>query len=162
MKTSNLTGHNPPNLEWSKAMKERWSTPQDFFDKLDREFGFELEVCAEDWNHKCERFFTPEQNGLFQDWTGTAWMNPPYGREIKHWIRKAYTSSLAGATVVCLIPARTETEWFQDYCLKGEIRFVRGRLHFTNPEGKTGRPRFGSAVVIFRPPVMTSVPTEST
>lgn len=78
-------------------------------------------------------------------------MNPPYGRDTGRWIRKAFEESRRGATVVCLVPARTETAWWHDYCLKGEIRFIRGRLWFTDHMGKTGRPRFGSAVVIFRP-----------
>lgn len=131
-------------------MNNRWSTPQTLFDELNREFSFDLDVCAEAWNHKCDRYFTPDVDGLSQDWTGTAWMNPPYGHEIRHWIRKAYEESRKGSTVVCLIPARTETSWFQDYCLKGEVRFVRGRIHFTDAKGRSGRPRFGSAIVIFR------------
>lgn len=132
-------------------MNNRWSTPQNLFDKLNQEFGFDLDACAEGWNHKCDKYFTPDIDGLAQEWSGTVWMNPPYGHEIKSWIRKAYKESLNGSTVVCLVPARTETAWFHDYCLKGEVRFVRGRIHFSDFEGKSGRPRFGSAIVIFRP-----------
>lgn len=131
-------------------MSNRWSTPQYFFNELNEEFNFTLDVCAEEWNHKCPDYFSPEQDGLHQPWTGTCWMNPPYGREIEQWVEKAYRAACQGATVVCLVPARTETAWFQDYCLKGEVRFVRGRLHYTDPDGRTGRPRFGNAVVIFR------------
>jgi len=77
-------------------------------------------------------------------------MNPPYGRVIGQWVKKAYESSLDGATVVCLLPARTDTSWWHDYCMKGEIRFVRGRLKFG---GARGNAPFPSAVVIFRPGV---------
>jgi phage N-6-adenine-methyltransferase len=133
-------------------MNNNWSTPQEFFDALDSEFSFDLDVCAQFWNAKCLRYFSPEQDGLRKQWAGTCWMNPPYGREIEEWIQKAYEESLRGCTVVCLIPARTETAWFHDYCLKGEVRFVRKRIWFTDINGRTGRPRFGSAIVIFRPP----------
>lgn len=126
------------------------ATPQAFFDVLDREFGFELDVCALPGNAKCHRFFTPAENGLNQEWRGVCWMNPPYGRTIKDWIRKAYESSLQGATVVCLIPARTDTAWWHDYVVKAhEIRFVRGRLKFGNAVNSAP---FPSAVVVFRPP----------
>jgi site-specific DNA-methyltransferase (adenine-specific) len=75
-------------------------------------------------------------------------MNPPYGSGIGAWMRKAYESSLLGATVVCLVPARTDTAWWQDIAVLGEIRFLRGRLRFGG--AATGAP-FPSAVVIYRP-----------
>lgn len=124
-----------------------WETPQAFFDELDREFGFELDVCALPENAKCERFYTPEDDGLSKFWEGVCWMNPPYGREISHWMRKAYEASLYGATVVCLVPARTDTRWWHDYAMKGEIRFIKGRLKFGS--ATTSAP-FPNAVVIFR------------
>lgn len=123
-----------------------WATPQDFFDKLNEEFNFELDVCANDENAKCDRYFTRETDGLKQDWTGVCWMNPPYGREIGKWVKKAYESSLNGATVVCLVPARTDTKWWHEYCMKGEIRLVKGRLKFG---GSKNSAPFPSAVVIF-------------
>lgn len=125
-----------------------WSTPQEFFDTLDAEFRFETDVCALSSNAKCSHYFTPEQDGLSRRWTGICWMNPPYGREIGKWICKAHEESTCGATVVCLVPARTDTSWWHNHCAKGEIRFVRGRLKFGN--AKTNAP-FPSAVVIFRP-----------
>jgi len=131
-------------------MNDKWSTPEKVFQPLDDEFSFNLDVCAEPWNAKCPRYLDPKVNGLTQSWSGICWMNPPYGREIEHWIRKAYEESQKGSTVVCLVPTRTETAWWHDYCLRGEIRFVRGRIHFTDVNGKSGRPRFGSAIVIFR------------
>ena len=128
---------------------DNWSTPAHIFKPLDEEFRFTLDVCAESWNAKCSRYLTPDIDALKQPWVGVCWMNPPYGRKIGHWIRKAYEESRRGTTVVCLVPSRTETDWWHDYCLKGEVRFVRGRIHFTHKDGKTGRPRFGSAIVIF-------------
>ncbi len=129
---------------------DEWPTPQDFFDRLNEEFGFNLDVCATPENAKCPRYFTKRENGLLQKWTGICWMNPPYGREIGQWVQKAYTSALEGATVVCLLPARTDTAWWHDYCMKGEIRFVRGRLKFGNASENAP---FPSAVVVFRPGV---------
>lgn len=133
-----------------------WGTPQDFFDRLDGEFGFTIDVCAVPENAKCARFYSPDEDGLAQEWTGTCWLNPPYGRKIGRWIRKAYEASRAGATVVCLIPSRTDTAWFHDYVVRGEVRFVRGRLLFTRTGGETPlrdeRAPFPSVVVIFRPP----------
>lgn len=125
-----------------------WETPQDFFDKLDSEFGFTLDVCATPENAKCARYFTKEQDGLAQVWDGVCWMNPPYGREVGLWMAKAFRSAQQGATVVCLVPARTDTAWWHNYAAKGDIRFVRGRLKFG---GHRNSAPFPSAVVIFRP-----------
>lgn len=72
-----------------------WSTPQAFFDKLNDEFHFETDVCANPENAKCEKFYTKEDDGLSINWTGVCWMNPPYGKEISRWLRKAYESSLS-------------------------------------------------------------------
>lgn len=123
-----------------------WATPLDFFEALDEEFGFETDVCALPENAKCRQFYTPEQDGLAQEWRGTCWMNPPYGREIGQWMKKAYESSQQGATVVCLVPARTDTAWWHDYAKKGSVRFVRGRLKFG---GHKNSAPFPSAVVVF-------------
>lgn len=123
-----------------------WETPQDLFDTLNNEFGFDLDVCATPKNAKCARYFTERENGLERQWEGTCWMNPPYGDEIAEWIQKAYESVANGATVVCLVPARVDTAWWWDYCRFGEIRFLRGRLKFGS--GDTGAP-FPSAVVVF-------------
>lgn len=125
---------------------DEWETPQDFFKKLDQEFHFDIDVCANEQNRKCERFFSLEQNGLVQQWRGVCWMNPPYGRQIAQWVKKAYESSQEGAKVVCLLPARTDTRWFHEYCLKGEIRLLKGRLKFG---GSNNSAPFPSMVVIF-------------
>ena len=124
-----------------------WATPQAFFDKYNGIYKFDLDVCATHDNAKCERYFTEEDDGLAQEWTGVCFMNPPYGREIIHWMRKAYESSLQGATVVCLVPARTDTKWWHEYAMRGEIEFIRGRLKFG--DAKNSAP-FPSAVVIYR------------
>lgn len=122
-------------------------TPQWLFDELNKEFEFTLDVCATADNAKCKEFFSPEDDGLSQDWRGVCWMNPPYGRKISEWIEKAYKESQNGATVVCLVPSRTDTRWWHDYCVKGEIRFLKGRLKFGNC--KNSAP-FPSAIVVFR------------
>lgn len=130
------------------SKSDMWETPQDFFDKLNEEFDFNVDVCAIPENAKCEKFFSPEIDGLKQEWTGVCWCNPPYGREIGKWVEKAYIASTLGATVVMLLPARTDTKWFHEYIYnKAEIRFIKGRLKFGN--SKTAAP-FPSMVVIYR------------
>jgi phage N-6-adenine-methyltransferase len=129
------------------SKSDDWATPQKLYDKLNEEFHFETDVCASEDNAKCARYFTKDQDGLSQEWTGVCWMNPPYGRDIGLWLKKAYESSLNGAMVVCLLPARTCTSWFHDYCMKGDIRFIRGRVKFG--DSKNAAP-FPSIVVIFR------------
>src|SRR5207302_2406705 len=107
-----------------------------------------LDACATPENALCECYFTKAQDSLRQEWTGTVFCNPPYGLEISRWLRKAVAAARTGATVVCLVPARTDTSWWHDYCLQGEVSFVRGRLHFG--DGKGPAP-FPSAVVVFAP-----------
>jgi len=126
-----------------------WETPRDFFDKLDAEFHFNLDVCALPENAKCTAFYTPELDGLSQTWYGRCWCNPPYGRQVGRWVAKAAQSAAEGATVVMLLPARTDTAWFHDYIYgRAEVRFVRGRLKFG---GSANSAPFPSMVVIFRP-----------
>ncbi len=132
---------------WASSATDLWATLQEFFDKLHAEFDFITDVCASHGNAKCARYFTKEEDGLSQVWAGSCWMNPPYGREIGKWMRKAMESSETGATVVCLVPARTDTAWWHDYAMKGEIRFIRGRLKFG---GHKNSAPFPCAVVIFR------------
>lgn len=139
------------DVMWSSKTGE-WETPQDLFDELNKEFHFTLDVCATPENTKVpENYFTKKENGLHQSWTGNScWMNPPYGREIKKWIKKAYYASLKPDTVVvCLLPARTDTRWFHDYCVKGENWFLKGRLKFGG--AKNAAP-FPSMITIFGVP----------
>ena len=128
-----------------------WETPQDLFDKLNNEFQFTLDVCATPENAKCDKFYTKEQDGLKHPWKGTVWCNPPYGRGIGQWVRRALFASVSGSTVVMLLPARTDTKWFHDYIYKRnnvEIRFIRGRLKFG---GSKNSAPFPSMVVVFMP-----------
>ena len=125
-----------------------WSTPQDLFDKLHRVWEFTLDVCATAENAKVLYFYDKADDGLKQSWKGhVCWMNPPYGREIVKWMRKAFQESLRGAVVVCLVPARTDTVWWHDYAMKGDVTFLKGRLKFG--DAKNSAP-FPSAIVIFR------------
>lgn len=128
-----------------------WATPQEFFDKLNEEFHFTLDPCADDFNHKCEKYYTKEQDGLAQDWSGeSVFCNPPYGRDVPKWVRKCFEEVYSGRCrlAVMLLHARTDTRWFHDYIYhRAEVRFVKGRLKFG--DGKTSAP-FPSMVVIFR------------
>lgn len=128
---------------------DMWETPQEFFDKLDQEFHFTLDVCAVPENAKCHAYYTPEQDGLRQPWYGRCWCNPPYGRQVGAWVQKAFISAYRdGATVVMLLPARTDTAWFHNYIYgNAEIRFIRGRLKFG---GSKNAAPFPSMIVIFR------------
>lgn len=131
-----------------------WCTPQDFFDDLNREFHFVLDAAATAKTAKCPMYFTPETDGLSQSWNhgGAVFCNPPYGREIRKWVKKAYEESKQGGTVVLLIPARTDTSYFHDYIYgKAEIRFIRGRLRFTDEDGRPADPApFPSMIVVMR------------
>lgn len=151
-----------------------WSTPQPFYDELNKEFNFTLDVCATEKNAKCAAYYTKKDDALTKTWSGTCFMNPPYGDPeypckpkckkkicekrghhndvyrpgIGDFVKKAHDSAkYDGATVVCLLPARTDTAWFQDYCLGAEVRFLRGRLKFGSAENSAP---FPSVVVIFR------------
>lgn len=127
------------------SKSEEWETPQELFDDLDRHFHFTLDPCATHENHKCDRYFTKEQNGLMQAWGDeTVFCNPPYGREIGKWVEKCCKCF---GTAVMLLPARTDTKWFHDYCLPyGEVIFLKGRLKFGG--AKNSAP-FPSMIVIF-------------
>jgi phage N-6-adenine-methyltransferase len=135
------------SVHFSSASDD-WATPADYFKRLSKLFNFTLDPCASPGNAKCATFFDAAQDGLSQSWrtNGAVFMNPPYGRGIGHWVKKAYETSLQGTPVVCLLPARTDTSWWQDYCSKGLVRFVRGRLKFG--DGRNSAP-FPSAIVIF-------------
>jgi len=132
------------SVHYSSKSNE-WETPQDLYDELNNEFHFTLDPCCTKESSKCEKYYTIDDDGLTKDWSGeVVFMNPPYGREIKHWIKKASESKVV---VVALIPARTDTSYWHDYILKrSEVRFLRGRIKFGN--AKHGAP-FPSAVVIF-------------
>ena len=147
------------NLVWSRNSKlqpvyfrqksDEWETPPELFAELDREFHFTLDVAALPDNAKCDEFYTPGEDGLLQDWKGVCWMNPPYGLALRQWVKKAQESAMAGATVVCLLPARTDTTWWHDHVQgHAEIRFLRGRAKFGGVDNSAP---FPSAIIVFRP-----------
>jgi len=126
-----------------------WETPQDFFNKLDERWNFTLDPCCTKETAKCATFFTEEDNGLEMDWKGhRVFMNPPYGRSVRMWVEKAYNEGLKHDTVVvCLLPARTDTRWFHEHCMKSQaIKFIKGRLKFG---GATAGAPFPSMIVVF-------------
>lgn len=132
-----------------------WATPWPLFKKYDAIYGFTLDVCATEDNTKCRRFFTPEIDGLAQDWSGdVCWVNPPFGKEIGRWLGKAHWESKRGATAVCLVPARTDTYWWHEYAEKGDYEFIRGRIKF---EGAIHNAPFPCAIVVFLPPAPSLV-----
>lgn len=140
---------NKPAITFSRHSDE-WETPQALFDGLNLEFGFTIDVCATKKNTKCKRYFTEQGFSLVRPWDGeVCWMNPPYS-QVDLWIKKAYEESrrpFNPAVVVCLVYARTDTVWFHKYALKGEIRFLKGRLTFSGASDRAPAP---SMLVIFR------------
>ncbi len=126
--------------------KQDWETPESVFSPLDTEFRFTLDMCATSENSKCSQYFTQSDDGLSRPWSGVCWMNPPFGTQ-GAWVRKAYEESQCNrATVVCLLPARTNTNWWHSYCMSGEVRFIKGRPKFKG--AKHGLPQ-PLAIVIF-------------
>lgn len=128
-----------------------WETPQEFFDILNKEFNFTLDVCASADNKKCLRYYSKEDNGLDFDWAkDICWMNPPYDRSLPDWIKKAYLTAQSGGTVVALIQGRSsDTRWWHEYIMKAdEIRFIKDRIHF-GLNKKFTRANLSSIVVVF-------------
>lgn len=141
-------------VHFSSASNE-WATPDAFFKALDKHFHFTLDPCCTERTAKCGEYYTQEMDGLNKSWySHTVFMNPPYGREIGKWVQKAYIAALNGATVVCLIPSRTDTAWWHDYCSKGIVVFLRGRIHFVRDDGLTAPAPFPSCLVCFSPGVV--------
>ena len=135
------------NAGMLSSATDLWATPQDFFDKQNLLYGpFNVDVCADSTNAKCPVYFDKTLDGLKQSWKGKCWMNPPYGKEIGKWMKKAYESAGNGVVVVCLVPARTDTKWWHEYAIKGRIDFIKGRLKFGG--AKNSAP-FPSAIVVF-------------
>lgn len=139
------------------SQSDQWETPQSFFDVLNNRFNFTLDPCCVPSSAKCSIYFTPEDDGLAKSWEGhTVFMNPPYGRVIGQWVKKAREEAEQhGITVVCLLPARTDTRWWQDNIWSEEsgqhpsvkeIQFIRGRLKFGNSENSAPMP---SVVVVY-------------
>jgi phage N-6-adenine-methyltransferase len=142
------------------SLDETWTTPKDFYNKCNQEFGFGLDAAAlqastlvpDNWygpDHPIEERRDAFLRNWGEDSAGAAiWLNPPYGKTIKAWMQKADEESQQGSTVVCLVPSRTDTAWFHDHCIHHEVRYIRGRLKFGN--SKNAAP-FPSALVVMRP-----------
>jgi len=138
--------------------KEDWETPQAMFDQLDAKYHFGFDLAASDSNHKCDRYFTEQDDALSQDWAtikGPLFLNPPYGRNLRQWIEKACkTASETNLTIVLLIPARTDTSYWHDFIFgKASIEFLRGRLKFEQNGVPGNSAPFPSAIVIYNKPV---------
>lgn len=137
------------NVHFS-SNKLDWGTPRYVFDAVNRIHNFTLDVAADESNALCESFINAEDDCLSQDWIGDiCWMNPPYGRGIVKFMKKAYEQSLLGVKVCCLVPARTDTEWWHEYAMKGDIYFYRGRIKFVGAESSAP---FPSSLVSFGAP----------
>ena len=151
---------------------DEWSTPLDFFAELNCEFAFAVDVAATKDNRRCDDYFGPDhdvprlRDALAVDWQAeldciglpsrACWMNPPYS-QCREFIAKAAREARRGCTVVCLVPARTDTRWFHEHvwCEATnrprpgvEVRFIKGRLKFG---GATAGAPFPSVVIVFRP-----------
>jgi phage N-6-adenine-methyltransferase len=136
---------------YHESIRTNVGTPWHVFNPYNDEFAFTMDVCASVANRKCAIYFSEADNGLEQDWgCEICWMNPPYGKyTLPPWMKKAYESSLTGATVVCLVPARTDTRWWHDWVQnKGEVRIRKGRTKFDGYENSAG---FPCVAVIYRP-----------
>jgi phage N-6-adenine-methyltransferase len=140
----------------NQAKSQEWGTPQDLFNDLNEEFHFQLDACASKDIAKCPQFFSQQEDALIQRWSSSTFCNPPYGVSLKRWVQKAYDEARRGCTVVLLLPARTDVEWFHRYCYVpgAEIRFIKGRLGFEGAKGRSRAP-FPSMIVIFRPPKLS-------
>lgn len=155
--TDNLLAENttlPAMLFTSES--DEWETPNELVAWLAQSFAFTLDPCCTPGTAKAARFFTREDDGLAQSWAGErVWMNPPYSK-VGDWMRKAYESAQTDrATVVCLVAARTDTRWWQDWVQgkANEIQFLAGRVSFKRPGKDANTAPFPSALVIYRPPV---------
>lgn len=136
-------------MSWkADEARQDWETPAWLFDEFDDEFSFTLDACASETNAKCARCFTQADDALRQRWEGVVWMNPPYGREIVAFMRKARAEADLGATVVCLVPARVDTKWWNETTHRSEVRFRRGRVNFVGGHAAFPGP---IAAVVMRP-----------
>ncbi len=118
-----------------KSEKIVYSTPIKLFNVINQEFNFGLDVCALPENAKCPKYFTPEQDGLTQDWKGVCWMNPPFNNALKKWVIKARDESIKHKSLICcLIPVRSNTIWWKNVCKDAEIRFIIGEVNFNDLE----------------------------
>ena len=146
----------------------KWETPDNFFEHVQESLitDINFDVCATPDNAKCDEFFTPSDDALSQPWPRLkdnyiCWMNPPYGREIVYWVKKAAEESQEGSCIVALLPCRTDTRWWHDYVMGQvtKIYLVKGRLKF---KGAQHSAPFPSCVVVytssnFRVPLLSTI-----
>lgn len=148
---NNMSGRSKQIMSVMSSSEDMtWATPQQWFDYLNLEFKFTLDPCCVEATAKCKRYYTPEQDGLTQSWENeTVFMNPPYGKDLPLWMRKARDEAREhGALVVCFVPARVDTDWWHRYASWGEVRFPKGRVKFA---GATHSAPFPVAIIILRP-----------
>lgn len=134
--------------------KDDWETPQKLFEKLNDRYHFVIDLAATSKNAKCKNYYTVEDDALSKDWSkvnGPKWLNPPYGRQLGLWVKKAYTSSIkCKDPIVLLIPARTDTSYWHEYIFyKAHIDFLRGRLKFEHNGSAGDSAPFPSAIVTY-------------
>jgi site-specific DNA-methyltransferase (adenine-specific) len=143
------------NAALMSSRSEMWGTPPDLFAMLNRAYRFRLDAASNGANALCPCYFTKDEDGLTQDWSRyrRVWLNPPYGRTIGLWMRKAYEESRKGCIVVALVPARVDTKWWHEQVVgKARVTFLKGRLKFINEAGRSRYPApFPSALVVYEP-----------
>ena len=134
---------------------EEWETPVDLFDRLHAIYHFQLDACASATNAKCRQFFTRSDDALVQSWAqyGRVWMNPPYGRQIGQFMKKACEKSQKGSLVVALVPARTDTKWWHNWIAgKADTLFLHGRLRYLDvSKSEQHAAPFPSVLIIYQP-----------
>ncbi len=132
-----------------------WATPPELVSYLDKHYRFTLDVCAEKWSAKHKNYYTKKDNALTKDWSkDICFMNPPYGKDLKIWMEKAFNEAKKGATVVCLVPSSTDTSWWHLWAMKGHIIFLRGRPRFLTKEGTWQQTFSSSVLVVFSPDII--------
>jgi len=133
-----------------KSKSEEYETPKEIFEPLQKEFQLELDVCATKENTKCELFLTKEEDALTKNWNKNFWMNPPFGRNLKKWVQKAYEESQKGFIGVLILPVRCNTLWWHKYIIdtKAEVRFLKGETKFVGHKRGLWLP---FAIIIFKP-----------
>ena len=128
------------SVHFSSA-KHDWTTPVDLFHRLDRVYQFDLDVASSEENALCKRFFTEADNGIAQSWADSrVWCNPPYGRSIGVWTRKAAQEAERAVLIVMLVPARTDTSWWHDAVKTARVEYIKGRLKFGNSKNSAPFP----------------------
>ena len=129
------------------SIDQDWATPQLFVNLVEDRMNmkFDLDACSYSHTAKAPYWFTEEDNALSKDWIGNVWMNPPYGQAIPIWLNYAYEQSQKNnSTVVCLVPARTDTVWFHEAASRGYLTLLKGRIAFERADGKNTEHKAGA------------------